>query len=353
MSTFRLSDDGRLFACVTGGSSAEFEGYVQVYSPEYELVEQFGLPFSPTAIDLDSSGNMFVGGMGTLCKMNPEGEILLTTGAPNLEGVDFEELKAEAMAEAEAMMERQRESIQSQIDATQAQIDELLAEQESEGELSRTEQRKLDSLERRLEAYERMTDQQAEINEQMIELRLQSKGSITTIAVTERDVFVSTAARSGSGYEVYRMTHTLEDAEQVVNSLRGCCGQMDIHAMDDRIYIAENCKFNVGVYDRDGDEVQRFGAKLSGENQGFGGCCNPMNVICCPDGEVLTAESSLGKIKRYDADGELIQYVGEASLGGGCKHVAIGFDQVRDRYYVQNAGPHEICVRELKDAENE
>ena len=69
-----------------------------------------------------------------------------------------------------------------------------------------------------------------------------------------------------------------------------------------------------------------------------------MNVRCCDNGDILTAESSIGTIKRFSKDGELLGVVGKAKIGGGCKHVALGFDARRDRYYMMNIDKDHICV---------
>ena len=305
-------------------------------------MEQFGLPFQPSALDLDSSGNMFVAGEGRIGRMTRDGEIEILANSPTLAGVDMEELKKEVRQEMQEQMERSKEIFEKQIETFSEQVAEIEAIEESER--TKSQNRRLKTLKAQIESYEDYIQQQTEVDDQMIEYRLQSKSKITAVAVSEKDVFVATGARQGSGYEVYRLNLDLDDAQCVLKGLRGCCGQMDIHARDDQIYVAENTKFSVGVYDRDGNEVSRFGERLAKDNQGFGSCCNPMNVICCADGNILTAESSIGKIKRFDPSGEMIGYVGRARIGGGCKHVAIGFDEKRDRYYVQYEDNHQICL---------
>jgi hypothetical protein len=69
-----------------------------------------------------------------------------------------------------------------------------------------------------------------------------------------------------------------------------------------------------------------------------------MNVWVYGNGDVLTAESSIGTLKRFSPEGKLLGVIGRARIGGGCKHVAIGFDPVRDRYYVQYQDRNHICV---------
>ncbi len=69
-----------------------------------------------------------------------------------------------------------------------------------------------------------------------------------------------------------------------------------------------------------------------------------MNVRCCSNGDILTAESSIGTIKRFSKSGELLGVVGKARIGGGCKHVAVAVDEKRDRYYMMNVDKDHICV---------
>jgi hypothetical protein len=108
------------------------------------------------------------------------------------------------------------------------------------------------------------------------------------------------------------------------------------------LIIAANTKFSVELLDRDGKAVSKFGQQ--GGQNGFGSCCNPMNVRPLGSGDILTAESSIGWIKRFNKDGELKAVIGKAKIGGGCKHVPIGFDAKLDRYYMMYEDKSEICV---------
>jgi hypothetical protein len=118
---------------------------------------------------------------------------------------------------------------------------------------------------------------------------------------------------------------------------------MDVQASNDRLVVAENTRFRVGVYDRDGKPLSHFGSRDRTAEEGFGSCCNPMNVRCCAGGDVLAAESSIGNIKRFDGEGKLVQLVGKAKIGAGCKHVAVAWDAARDRYYMMNVDKGTIC----------
>jgi hypothetical protein len=146
------------------------------------------------------------------------------------------------------------------------------------------------------------------------------------------------------GYEVWRTSSTFEKSGRVIDGLRGCCGQMDIITKGDKILTAENTKFQVGFYDLTGAKLTSFGKRHSEDENGFGSCCNPMNVLCCSNGDIITAESSIGHIKRFSDKGDLLAVIGRARIGGGCKHVALGHDEKRDRYYVQYQDMNHICI---------
>lgn len=354
LATFRVRlDDGHLIAAVStqtnrfsmpgsNGSGDSPRGFIQVYSPDLKLVEQFPLPFPPSALDVDQSGTIYVAGEGQLCRMSREGKMEQSGECPNLVGVDLEELKKEILAEAKKQQEQVKEIYQQQVAAFEDQIKKIEAMPEEER--SSSDKNRLKMAKSQIDVYREVLNQQSEVNEEVIEYRLKAAANVTALAVTDKDLFVATSARTGSGYEVYRTRHDFSEPQRVIEGLRGCCGQMDIHAVGDQLFVAENTRFQVGIYDRDGQPLSSFGERLNSDNLGFGSCCNPMNVLCCGNGEILTAESSIGKIKKFNQEGELVEYIGRARIGGGCKHVAIGYDEARDRYYVQYEDANQICL---------
>ena len=353
LSTFRVRPDGNLLACVSNGNVSPYApaitkgkapaGYLHLYSPDFELLEQISLPFVATALDLDKDGYMYIAGNGEIGKLSPRGDVIATRGTPSMEGVEQDELRKQVEEDLKKQFQSSAKIYEKQIESLQKRIDKII--EVDEEERTESQNRRLSRYQTQMETYQEIVEQQKiEITDQMIDQQLAMKSRVTAVAVAENDVFVATSARVGFGYEVYRMDHNLENSKQLLDGLSGCCGQMDIHARGEQLFVAQNTKFNVGIYDRDGESISSFGERLNQDNQGFGSCCNPMNVLCCENGDILTAESSIGKIKRFNADGELIGYVGRARIGGGCKHVAIGFNQKLDRYYVQYEDNHQICV---------
>jgi anion-transporting ArsA/GET3 family ATPase len=246
LSTFRLRPDGHIVACVwpkssksgsakqddaESGDDTEIRGYVHVYNPDFELVDQFGLPFQPSALDVDSSGNMFVAGEGRIGRMARDGEIEIMADSPTLAGVDMEELKEEVRKEMKEQLDRSRKMYEKQIETFSEQISEI--EATDENERSDSQNRRLKSLKAQVKNFEDYIQQQNDVNDQMIEYRLKSKSKITAVAVSDKDVFVATGARQGSGYEVYRMDRDLDDAEVLEIAIIENIQRADLNAVEE------------------------------------------------------------------------------------------------------------------------
>lgn len=354
LSSFHVLSDGRLLVCVSPAksnrkkskkTSDRLPGCIQVYSPEMELESEIGVPFVATVVCSDASGNLFVAGDGKAAKLNKDGDLVLLNETPTAAGENAEERKAEIRKQVLAEQEQSTKRIRDLVTAYEAQVEKL--EEVAEEDRSNSQIRRLRRLNGQIENYQTFLKNadKTPITDEMIEQRMRVE--IVAIAATEQDVFM--AVRGNAGFEIFRTNHELKEATRIVKRLVGCCGHMDINAVNDRIAVAENTKFQVGVYDRDGKPITRFGQRLSGSNQGFGSCCNPMNVHCCTNGDVLTAESSVGKIKRFDSDGNLVGYIGQAEVGKGCNNIKVDFDPVRDRYYVQYEDANQICILEHQD----
>jgi sugar lactone lactonase YvrE len=137
----------------------------------------------------------------------------------------------------------------------------------------------------------------------------------------------------GYGFALWRMDLTFGSPKKVLSQLSGCCGQMDVQVQGDKIYVAENTRHRVAIFDRDGKAAGAFGGK-GRESKGaeFGGCCNPMNCRITSDGDVYTAESE-GIVKKFNAKGEFVAHIGTVKLTGGCKNVAVAASPQGDKVY--------------------
>lgn len=338
---------GRLLSTATSKTTSSrtrssTAGWILVYTPEGEVRRTVPLDFVPTAINLSPQGDCFVAGDGHVCRLNSSLEITASSSTPNIQDMDaFKKRVVEGLRE----QYRQRaEAYAKQIDLLDTRIKAITDIPEDE----RTDQqvRMLRSYQASRERYPALIKQmkkqaEGEIN---VDAMLRSKLRVTGLAANERDVFISCAATEGYGYDIWRVDQDLQNPMVLLKGVRGCCGQMDIQCCGANLLVAENTKFAVTTYDRDGKQVSTFGNRDPKSINGFGSCCNPMNVLQTSDGAILTAESSIGNIKKYDTQGNLLAYIGKAKIGGGCKHCAIGFDEKRDRYYMQHEDAHHICV---------
>ena len=302
-----------------------------------KTLNRWDLEFMPSAVNVAPNGDIFVAGDGAIARIS-KGKIEATGSAPHLG--DIEEFTKRAVKQAEEQAKQYAAMFDSQIESLKKRVAKI--EETAEEDRSKIQTAQLKAFEQQLEMYESISDQQmAAIKPEAV---VKAAKKITSLAVSEQDVFWVCQNIEGSGYSIWRTDHAFENGEEVVKQVVGCCGQMDIQCCDDKLLIAENTSFQVGVYDRDGKSISAFGARDRSSKSGFGSCCNPMNVRALADGTVLTAESSIGHIKRFDLDGKFIGYVGKAKVAGGCKHCALGHDPKTDQYFMMHEDESKILV---------
>jgi len=182
---------------------------------------------------------------------------------------------------------------------------------------------------------------------------------VSGIGVTARDVFLAYGAgwslRSRS--KLFRLDRDLEDLTLIAEDLRGCCQRCDIAAQGESIYVAENSRYRIVAFDREGNELGHFGGKGRKGLEGFGSCCNPMNLDFDAEGNLYTSESGLGRVKRYSTDGELLDLVGYVDverfdraghLAASCSNMAIAVTPDGRRVYVMDYKGNRVRVLEKK-----
>ncbi len=343
MHTFVLDDAGNIVTAISPQARYNSKpvpgaprGWIQTYSADKQLKKEIELPFAPQAISLTKDGGFFAAGDGELGRFDAEGKAITRTTVLKLLNLDEAKLRAEIVTQMKEDQARYADSQKAQITSIEKQIARL-EEALKTNKNSRDEMRLLS-----LKATVKMLSNTEQVSESRITSMMQYRLRTPSIALAGEDVLITLYLNRG--YEVWRMSSTFEKPRQVIGGLRGCCGQMDIITSGDKILTAENTKFQVGFYDMEGTKLTSFGKRHSDDENGFGSCCNPMNVLCCPNGEIITAESSIGHIKRFNDKGELQALIGRARIGGGCKHVALGHDEKRDRYYVQYQDMNHICI---------
>ncbi len=349
LQTFSLGPRGNLWmACKsTAEDGSDATGLIMVYDPSGLLFNSFALSFVPQAINFSPKGRLYVAGSGKVARLALNGRIEIEIDSPNIG--NREEVIAKARKDAEEKKKKLRESIAEQNKKIEQQIAKLTEASEDETEKDKTRRElRLKVLQQQLKSQSLIVDRvspKPPTDEQI----LQRLMNCTAIAATDNEVYVACSEQAGYGYGVWRLSPDLTVEDQVIKEARGCCGQFDIQTDGKNLILAENTKFEVGFYDRNGKRLSGFGKRASNSEDGFGSCCNPMNVRCRGNDEILTAESSIGHIKRYSTDGEFLGLVGTAKVAGGCKHVAIGFDPDRNVYYMMNKDLSHVAVLVLKE----
>ena len=349
LQSFCVGPKGQLWmACRINSDSAVAEaGQLMVYEPDGKLIHSYSVSFVPQAINFSPNNKLYIAGSGKIARVSLDGKEEIVVDAPNIG--NRKEAIASARRAEEEMAKKRNSSYTDQDKAGEDRkkvIEGQIARLEKDLKEANADDKRV--LERRIEMLQKLVKQPLPTpvairkvsDEDVLKRLLRS----TAIAATESEVFVSCPETSGYGYGVWRLSSDLKVNSQVVEGGRGCCGQFDIQTDGKNLFLAENTKFQVGVYDRNGKALSSFGKKSRTDIDGFGSCCNPMNLCCRADGEILTAESSIGHIKRFDCEGKFLGFVGTATVAGGCKHVAIGFDSARNYYYMMHQDLSHVAV---------
>mgnify|MGYP001488175850 CR=1 FL=1 len=269
-----------------GRTATDVKSEVHLYKADGTKVKEWTVNFPAQSINTSPEGHVFVAGSGKIAEFDAGGSLLRETELMHV---------AEALKDMKALRQRAQEQLEA-------------------------ERKSIESI---VQQYKK---QQTDLEAKGDKLTAQEKaqlGTVNAVTVTEKDVFVATGEVKGYGYSVWRMNREFKEPKQILTGLGGCCGQMDIQAAGDAVFVAENTRHRVGKYDRDGKRLTSFGKRgRDGDPECFGSCCNPMNTRLLADGTVLTAESE-GYVKRFSADGTYLGNVGAAKIQGGCKNVAV------------------------------
>ncbi len=394
-------------APVTYGADVETKlkvgGEIHVFSAEGKAVTQWTTPFTPQRIAADPTGNIYVGGSGRMAKYDHAGQLLLEVASPHVEAVlkDMDSLREQAteqLKEQKELYKQQVEQFTETIKGFENQLQELNAAEKKEDAKNnpadtpkdkptekaedkpaeKTEDNPGEEKEEKkavratiilgganqpgtsqkqilenqvrqykqiIKSYESMVAQldkksvEDVINE--ITARLQKIHSVT---VSADNVYLTTAATKGYGFAVWRTDMEFKNAKQVITGLSGCCGQMDVQARGDELWVAENSRHSVVHYSKEGKKLGSFGSReRESSGPSFGGCCNPMNVCFTPEGNILTSESE-GKVKCFTPEGKYIGLAASAAVSGGCKNVAIGSSKDGKYIYFYDLGGSQIII---------
>jgi hypothetical protein len=375
---FCVARDGSVIALVAGAppigdtgpddtkaASKASGSQVCILDAEGKLTRKWEVSFVAQAIAAGSDGSVYVGGNARLARFDAQGKLLAEADAPQTAILaNKEELHEQAQEQLESEKAAAEEQItnienmlkdEKQLAVQQKQIEKQLEEQEEEeakadakakppGEPAARPRIEYDLKKiytQQLKYYETQKTQTVDDVIASISSRLKQINAITT---SGEDVFLACPMSKGYGYTVWRTDQAFANPKQIIKGLSGCCGQMDIQAAGDDVFVAENSRHRVVRYSRDGAEIGAFGkTDREGLGEGFGGCCNPMNLCFTADGGLLASESN-GVVKRFTMDGKYQGMVGVAGVPAGCKNSAIGISSDGDRVYYIDIQQSKILV---------
>ncbi|MGL6193279.1 MAG: hypothetical protein ACRC2T_00485, partial [Thermoguttaceae bacterium] len=326
-----------------------------VFTPDGTHVATWKLEITPEALAVAPDGTIYAAGLGKIVKLNEKGEILKSIDSPHLaelpplpEVDDKEETEEDKVAKEAKIKELTEEMkpLQKMLSDTYA---ELLKAQKAEDQ---------DAVIRIQADIEKVSEQYRNLFSQVNALRIDKKAlivqqrndamqarSVKSIAATDDDIFLCCPPVKGYASVVWRLDKNFENGEVIVKNLSGCCGQMNIAAVDGKLVVPENGRKKVNVYERDGTKLYTWGEdERDDELAGFGSCCNPMNVTFDADGNILTSEASVGAVKRYTKDGKFLEYVALSKIVPGCKHTPIGISKDGNTVYMLDLTQAQVIV---------
>ncbi len=155
--------------------------------------------------------------------------------------------------------------------------------------------------------------------------------------------------------EIHRFQRDLTGAKQVVERQYGCCAHLDLDIRNGELLIAENSRHRVNRFSLDGELLGRWGRRDRTSIKGFAACCNPVNFDFAADNVLYTAESGVGRVKKYSPDGEylgLVGYVDTTKFDRGSRlaaqscYIPIEIGPNADRIYVMDVRANFVRVLE-------
>lgn len=144
------------------------------------------------------------------------------------------------------------------------------------------------------------------------------KSLVTSIAAGEHDVFVADAGlRAVRRYDLDgKLLARIGDADPA-HGFRGFfipSPHFDLAmAPDGLLRVVNPAMHRVEAFTADGHLELSWG-KATLAIDGFCGCCNPANIAVTPDGNIVTAEKGIPRVKVYTPEGKLVWVVAGPEL---------------------------------------
>lgn len=355
LNTFCLDKQGRILAgCKTAPKpDGMSEGVIRVHDADGKFLSSWKVPVNPEAINTAPDGSVLMAGDGKLFRFDSSGKMLKEAKSPH-----YDELKNGTETLRKEVIQQSKQQTLN-YDAILKNYTARLEALKKKENPTATDKRMIAAYERNVatfkDAMEKANEQaepsQEEVDRQVTAM-IKAKSAFSSISSDGKNVFIATRALAGYGFAIWRTDLEFANGERIVTDLRGCCGQMDVQASPAGVYVAENSRHRVVCFDDSGKELLTWGKSDRKGLEGFSSCCNPMNVCFGSKGDVYTAESTSGRIKRFSAKGEFLDYVGDVNLVPGCKKVSIAVSDDADRVYMMDITRNHIILMKRKSADN-
>ncbi len=139
-----------------------------------------------------------------------------------------------------------------------------------------------------------------------------AQAAVSGLAASKNYLFVA----FGNGFsvraseDIVRFNRDFSNPKILIEQQHGCCAHLDLDVQNDMLLVAENSRFRVNRYDFEGKQIDTWGQRDRTSIEGFAACCNPVNFDFGPQGVLYTAESGIGRVKRFSPDGTFLGLTG-------------------------------------------
>lgn len=191
-----------------------------------------------------------------------------------------------------------------------------------------------------------------------------AKAHISGVTANEKYFFVA----FGNGFslrateDIVRFNRDFSEPKLIVEQQFGCCAHLDLDTKGDHLLIAENSRHRVNRFSFEGERHDTWGRRDRQSLKGFAACCNPVNFDFGPGGVLYTAESGVGRVKKYTPDGKylgLVGYVDTTVFDRGSRlasqscYIPVEVNADASRIFVMDVRAHIVRVLAQQSAKGE
>jgi hypothetical protein len=92
------------------------------------------------------------------------------------------------------------------------------------------------------------------------------------------------------------------------------------------IMATDTGRHRVSGWILDGTGTGTFGKFGMRDPADFVGCCNPVNLAVTPEGNIVTAEKMIARVKVFSPEGRLVAFIGPENFDPDCRNIHLAVD---------------------------